>query len=86
MCGQIQTSAYYQIDVAAEDQHKTMFMLSQGNRLSSDLWLRSSDKVISGLHGVYKLVDDLLIWARNYTEMAESTGKLLERCRTRMSM
>ena len=58
-------SAYYQIEVAAEDQHKTMFMLYQGNRLSLDLWLRASDEVISGLHGVYKLIDNLLIWARN---------------------
>ena len=52
-----------------------------GNRLSSHSWLRASDKVIRGLDGVYKLVDDLLIGSRNYMELAERLRELLKRCR-----
>ena len=71
---------YYQIDVDKRDQDKTTFMLAQGryyfrktvmgNRRSSDFWLRASDEVIIGLQEVYKLVDDLLIGGKDYTQLA----------------
>ena len=40
-----------------------------------------SDKVIQGLHGVYKLVNDILIGGSNYAELAERLGMLLKRYR-----
>ena len=47
------------------------------NRLSSDTWLRASDKVIEGLDGVFKLVDDLLIGGWDYIHLAERVEALL---------
>ena len=52
-----------------------------GNRLLSDTWLRASDEVIEGLHGVFKLVDDMLIGGRDYTQLAERLKALLKMCR-----
>ena len=52
-----------------------------GNRLSSDTWLRASEEVIKGLHSVFELVDDLLIGARDYVQLAERPKALLKRCR-----
>ena len=50
-------TAYFQIDMAKEDLNKTTFMLNQGrylirktvmgNLLSSNAWLKASDKVSS---------------------------------------
>ena len=72
-------AAYFQINVAKEDQHKTTFMLNtgryyfrktvMGNRLSSDTWLKASNEVIKGLPGVFKLVDNLLIGGNDYTQL-----------------
>ena len=84
-------AAYFQIDVAESNMYKTTSMLNQGryhfckevmgNRLSSHSWLKVSDKVIKGLPGVFKLVDDLLIGGHNYKELAERVEGLLIRCR-----
>ena len=49
--------------------------------MSSDTWLRASDKVIKGLHGVFKLVDDWLIGGKDYAQLAERLEALLKRCR-----
>ena len=74
-------AAYFQIKNVKEDQPKTTFMLHtgryffpktvMGNQLSSDSWLKASNEVIEGLDGDFKLVDDLLIGGRNYTQLAE---------------
>ena len=66
--------AYFQIAVAVSDMHKTKIMLNQGryifrktvmvNRLSSNSWLKAINEVIEGLHGVFKLVNNLLIGAQ----------------------
>ena len=84
-------ATYYQIDVDNQEQHKTTFLVNRGrfffkktvmgNQLSSNSWLRASDKVINGLKRFYKLVDDLLIGGRDYDQLAERLGKLLARCR-----
>ena len=83
-------AAYFQINVAKEDHHKTIFMLYQGcyffrktvmgNRLSSDTWLKASNEVIKGLPGVFKLVNDLLIGGRDYAQLADRVEALLKRC------
>ena len=52
-----------------------------GNRLSSDTWLRASNEVIEGLHGVFKLLDDMLIGGKDYAQLAERLEALLKRCR-----
>ena len=52
-----------------------------GNRLSSDSWLKARDRVIKGLSGVFKLVDDLLIGGRGFKELGERVGAPLERYR-----
>ena len=52
-----------------------------GNLLSLDSRLRASDEVIHGLPGFYKLFNDLLMGARNYTELAERMMGLLKRSR-----
>ena len=67
-------AAYFQIKVRKEDRHKMTFMLHSvryyfrktvmGNRLSSNTCLQANDEVIEGLHGVFKLVDDMLIGGR----------------------
>ena len=41
------------------------------NRLSSNTWLRASDKVIEGLDSVFKLVDDMLRGGCDYALLAE---------------
>ena len=37
--------------------------------------------MIKGLDGVFKLVDDMLIGGRDYTQLAEQLEALLKRCR-----
>ena len=51
-----------------------------GNKLSSDTWLRASDEVTNGLPGTYKLVDDILIGAPDYKQLAVRLEALLVRC------
>ena len=55
---------YYQIYVAKRDQHKNTFMLNLGR-----FFFKKT--VMGNLPGVYKLVNHLLIGARNYKELAE---------------
>ena len=79
-------SAYFQINVAKEDQQKTTFMLNTDRYyfhktvigLSSDTWLKASDEVIEGLDSVFKLVDNLVIRGRNYIQLARRVGALLK--------
>ena len=52
-----------------------------GNRLSSDTWLRASNKVTKNLDGIFKLVDELIIGGRDYAQLAERLEVLLIKCR-----
>ena len=52
-----------------------------GNCLSSNTWLQESVKVIEGLYGVIKLVDNMLIGGRDYAQLADRFKALLKRCR-----
>ena len=84
-------AAYFQIKIRKEDRHKMTFMLHSGiyffrktlmgNRLSSNTWLCTSDEVMEGLHGVFKLVEDMLIVGHDYAQLAEWLEALLKRCR-----
>ena len=84
-------AAYFQIKVRKMDQPKTTFMLYSGryffrktvmgNRLSSNTWLKPSNAVTENLDGVFKLVDDMLIGAKDYTQLAERLEALLKRCK-----
>ena len=81
---------YFQIDMAKEDKPKTIFLLNtgryyfrkmvMGNQLSTNTWLKASDKVIKNLPGFFKLVDNLLIGGRNYGQLAERVEALLKKC------
>ena len=51
-----------------------------GNKLSSDTRLRASDEVTNGLPGIYKLVDDILIGAPDYEQVAVRLEALLVIC------
>ena len=48
--------------------------------MSSDTWLRASDEVTNELPGVFQLVDDILIGARDYEELVTRLEALLVRC------
>ena len=77
--------AYFQIKVRKEDQHKTTFMLHSeryfflktllGNCLSSDTSLRASHEMIEGLHGVFKLVDDMLMGSKEYAHRCSGSRR-----------
>ena len=78
-------SAYYQINIREEDQHKTTFVFNSGryffrktvmgNRLSSDSRLMSSDDIIKNLPGVYKLVKNQGLPAAG-REIAGTAGEI----------
>ena len=51
-----------------------------GQTLSSDTWLRASDKEFAGLNSVFKLVDNLLIGELDYVQLVERVEALLKRC------
>ena len=43
--------------------------------------MRASNEVTEGLESVYKLVDDLIIGGKDYTQLAERLEVILMRCR-----
>ena len=53
-----------------------------GNKLSRNTWLRASNEVTNGFLGVLKLVDDILIGAPDYKELAMRMEALLARGNT----
>ena len=83
-------SAYYQVRIRPSDVPKTCFIVNNkrfqflstvmGKKLSSDTWLRASDEVNNDLPGVFKLVDNILIGAPKYEELAQRIEALLARC------
>ena len=72
---------YYQIPLDEESRKLTTFLLPSGRyrylrapmglSASSDEWCKRSDAALSGILGVHKLVDDILIEGSNYTELLE---------------
>ena len=81
---------YYQIPIAEESKKYFTFLLASGRyRLlrapmgcsaSSDEWCKRSDAALSGIPGLHKLVDDILIEAENYDTLFERIEMVLQRC------
>ena len=82
---------YFQIPLTEEASLLTTMLLPQGRykylrapmglSCSSDEWNARSDETISGLPGIIKLVDDILIQGTSIEQLRERTQQLLERCR-----
>ena len=51
-----------------------------GCSASSDEWCKRSDAALCGIPGVHKLVDDILIEAKDYNQLLERLETVLERC------
>ena len=85
------TQGYHQVPLDEESSKLTTFLLPSGRfrflpapmRLScsSDEFCRRSDKIIEGLQGVRKLVDDILIQVPNIKTLKVRIDELLKRCR-----
>ena len=82
---------YFQIPLDEESQLLTAFLLPQGRfyykvapmglNPSGDWWCQKSDEALSGLQGVVKMVDDVLVQADTKEELFTRIRAVLERCR-----
>ena len=82
---------YFQLALDKESSELTTFLLPSGRykylrapmglSASSDEWCRHSDVVIEGLPFAKKIVDDILIWASNLTELKQNIKTILDKCR-----
>ena len=85
------TAGYFQIPLDDESSRLTTFLLPTGRyrfkrapmglNASGDEWCRRSDEALVGLHGVKKLVDDLIIFAPNQEILLSRIRAVLQRCR-----
>ena len=81
---------YYQIPLDEHSKKFFTFLLSSGRyrylrapmgcSASSDEWCKRSDAALAGIPGVQKLVDDILIEAKDYNQLFERTETVLNRC------
>ena len=81
---------YFQITLDEESSKLTKFILPfgrylykripQGQNASSDKWCIRSDEVIEGLPWARKLVDNIIIWALNISELSLQINKITSRC------
>ena len=81
---------YFQIPLDEESKKFTTFLLPSGRyrflrapmglSASSDEWCKRSDEALSGIPGVHKLVDDILIEATDYDNLLEKLENVLKRC------
>ena len=84
-------SGYFQVELDEESSYLTTFLLPSGRyrylRLpmgmssSSDDWCRISDAVIKGFPWARKIVDDILISARSFSQLHQRIRQVLLRCR-----
>ena len=51
-----------------------------GLSASSDEWCKRSDVALSGIAGVHKLVDDILIEGTDYDDLLQKLENVLQRC------
>ena len=85
------TQGYHQVPLDEESSKLTTFLLPSGRfrflrapmglSCSSDEFCRRSDKIIEGLQGVRKLVDDILVQAPDIKTLKVRIDELLKRCR-----
>ena len=81
---------YNQIPLDEESKKLFTFLLHSGRyrclrapmgcSASSDEWCKRSDAALSGIPGVHKLVDDILIEAKDYNQLFERIETVLNRC------
>ena len=81
---------YYQIPLDDDSKKLTTFLLASGRyrylrapmgcSASSDEWCKRSDEALSGIPGVHKLVDDILIEGTDYDELFTRIEEVLQRC------
>ena len=81
---------YYQIPLDEESKKLFTFLLASGRyrylrapmgcSASSDEWCNRSDAALSGIPGVHKLVDDILIEAKDYDTLFQRIETVLDRC------
>ena len=85
------TQGYHQVPLDEDSSKLTTFLLPSGRfrflrapmglSCSSDEFCHRSDKVIEGLPGIRKLVDDILIQAPDLDTLRNRIDQLLARCR-----
>ena len=83
---------YHQIALSNESSKLTTFLLPSGRyrflrapmglSASSDEWCCRSDKIISGIEGVQKIVDDVLISAPDLQMLESRIRRVLDRCKS----
>ena len=81
---------YFQIPLDKESRKLTTFLLPSGRyrylrapmgcSASSDEWCKRSDAALTGITGVHKLIDDILIEGKDYDELFKRIEIVLERC------
>ena len=81
---------YYQIPLDEDSKKLTTFLLASGRyrylrapmgcSASSDEWCKRSDEALSGITGVHKLVDDILIEGKDYDQLFTRIEEVLQRC------
>ena len=86
------TQGYHQVPLDEDSSKLTTFLLPSGRfrflrapmglSCSSDEFCRRSDKVIEGLPGIRKLVDDILVQAPDLNTLRVRISSLLECCKT----
>ena len=85
------TQGYHQVPLDEESSKLTTFLLPSGRfrfqrapmglSCSSDEFCRRSDKIIEGLPGIRKLVDDILVQAPDLETLNIRIDSLLRRCK-----
>ena len=86
------TQGYHQVPLDEDSSRLTTFLLPSGRfrflrapmglSCSSDEFCRRSDKIIEGLPGIRKLVNDILVQAPDLMTLHDRIDKLLERCKS----
>ena len=82
------THGYLQIPLDEEESKLTTFILPSGCyrylrapigfSSSSDKWCRHSDRVVEGFSWCRKIVNDILVWATNPSELEARLNCILE--------
>ena len=82
---------YFQLALDNESADHTTFLLPSGRfrykrapmglSASSDEWCQKYDYVVNGLPFCKKIIDDILIWAKDENELINNCRTILNRCR-----
>ena len=84
------THGYWQLELDEESKPLTTFITEFGRyrycrapmglASSGDEFCARSDKALAGIEGVKKIVDDILIYGRNYEELLQRICKVFQKC------